>query len=266
MDQNNQKLTTQFELKKFGLEKTLTYLHGFFLPEIGRIADQSINAIPASNARQIIENKVGQNYRPMIHLDLSGKIHNVVELLKEEPNNHLTLIADAVIIKKDWPVAIDTFLGDCTCNIMVGPEHLGFIHAGRPELFDGIIEHFFEKWPDALAETAVFMGPGICGKHYEVPNLEPIKGTELTQFACRSKWNGPGYDVKAALKFQLAKYLEKQNIQDVNICPFCEIEKGNTEWASATFYKLQNEIDPNFPKYTPRDCPIYSSLPANWLL
>lgn len=255
--------TTQFQINP---EHTLTYIHGATLPEIGRIADQNIDAIPANQAREVIENKTGPNQSPIIHLDLSGKPHNNVELLETMPNNHLTLIADAVIIKKDWQVSIATFLGDCTCDIVEGPEHLGFIHAGRPELFDGIIDKFFEKWPDDLSKTTVFMGPGICGEHFEVPRLDTIAGTDLMQFACKSKWNGPGYDVKAALKFQFAKYLEEQNFKDINICPFCEIEKGNTEWASATYYRLQNEIDPSFPRYTPRDCPIYSSLPANWLL
>lgn len=230
--------------------QTLFYFHGTSFPEIGRIADKSEKAISANDARHAIEATFEYQYGPIIHLDLSGKVHNIVKKITKEPHRHQTYIADAAIVQNNWSVAIETFLGDCTCNIIVGPNHTGFIHAGRPELFDGIIDAFFKQWPDPLDQTSAFVGPGLCGKHYEMPDASRIQGTNLMQFICQTTSETQGFDVTQAIIFQLKQYLSNRIIS-ANICPYCEIEKGNTQWASATYYQK------NSNEKSPRDCALF---------
>lgn len=236
---------------------TLSYLHstganvGF---QIGNIVDP---ATPADKAREVIEQTLNYDFGPILHVSLGHKEHDKVITLQDKPNTHTVLNCDAVIFDRFWQIGIETMLGDCASIAVIGSDHVGFIHAGRPELFSGIVPRFMRDWPDARGDTAIFLSPSICGQHYELPDISAITGTPLEQFVCQTVWGTQGYDVASAIEWsfgylgidQMLRFDCEQTGFD---CPFCAREAGHTQWASDQYCRVR-QLDPLHP-YSPRDC------------
>ena len=130
---SNHRLPGQHRLTYFGDARLIF--------PIGNIGDKSEGAVSADNARKVVEGVFGTMYDPIIHLALGphdgslGFGHNNVVVLDELPNQHTTVIADAVIFPKpsegSGAVAIETLLGDCAVVCFASNDHLGFMHVGR---------------------------------------------------------------------------------------------------------------------------------------
>ena len=245
----------------FGLTKGLTLSHihssgssGIF--PIGNILDPDT---PADQARRIIEREIGYSCGPIVHVTLNHQEHGKVIVLDELPEAHTELNCDAVIFPKGWYIAVETMLGDCPCIIIDGPEHLGFIHGGRPELFAGIIPNFMELWPDPLEQTKACFSPGICGRHYELLDVSAVAGTSLAEYVCETVWGTQGYDLVSAYREEFKKGGIVPFWGDSQVCcPFCEridhIGQGYaTDFASDQFFRVK-KMDPHKRPFSPRDC------------
>ena len=234
----------------------LSYLHSTGANDdfpIGNIVDPET---PADKAREVIEQTLDYEFGPIVHVSLGHKEHNKVITLELQPDKHILLNCDAVIFPKKWRIGVETMLGDCTCNIIVGTEYIGFMHAGRPELFGDLIPRFYESWIEVekLADSAVVMGPGICGEHYELADLSAVAGTRRANYGIKTIWETPGYDVWRAIigEFRGFGFPHVFEFPAEFHCPFCARIHGHDEWASDQYCRVK-KLDPKHP-YSPRDC------------
>jgi copper oxidase (laccase) domain-containing protein len=236
----------------------LSYLHstgkqGDF--PIGNVQDPDTTAVAA---RIAIEQTIGKAYGPIVHMSLAHKEHNQVLVLNEMPNSHTTVNCDSIIFPRWWRISLETLVADCACIVVMGFDHMAFMHVGRPELFGGLIQSFMQKWPDSPEETSLFIGPAICGKHYELPDISAVAGTDLDRFACKTVWDTQGYDVTSAIEWVFADHGVDQilrfncGIPNAHDCPFCARLGGATRWGSDQYCRVKG-LDPEHP-YSPRDC------------
>jgi len=235
----------------------LSYLHstgnqGDF--PIGNIVDPET---PAVNAREVIEQTIGLEYGPIVHVSLAHQEHNKVVVLDSMPTGHMLLNCDAVIFPKRWRIGVETLLGDCTCSIVASADYIGFMHIGRPELFGGLISRFSESWVevDENQSASVHIGPGICGKHYELPDLSAVAGTQLEVYKTVTEWGTQGYDMYQAITAQFRGLGFPHVLEfpsDVH-CPFCARQQSVcSSWASDQYFRVKG-MDPSRP-FSPRDC------------
>ena len=238
--------------------------HNQFFP-VGFIGDKRDGATTPDDARQIAEAVFGSKYDPIIHLALGHEKHNLVQVLDEVPDKHATIVGDAVIVRKPAdgirvkPIAIGTFLGDCPVVCVASKEWLGFVHCGRPEAMaePSVIEAFLEAWPSPTEETEAHIGPGICGHHYGLKTLDEKYGRYGTNCAFEG-------EVGFALAWFILATLIDRNIElsrktvNSGICPYCEREKGNAEWASDQWFKRNRPGE-----HSPRDWAVYTYTPSS---
>ena len=240
----------------FGSPYRLDYVghHNQFFP-IGHIGDKREGAITTDQGRTTVEEAFGSKYSPIIHLALGHEKHNIVHVLDEVPRKHLTLVADAVIVRKpersirSKPIAIGTLLGDCPVVCVTSDEWLGFVHCGRPEAMDepSVIEVFLTTWPSPTEETEIYVGPGICGRHYGLKTLDEKYNPYKTECPFEGE---VGFDLAQFILATIADINSDLVCNTVNngTCPYCQREAGEEAWASDQWFKRNRSGE-----FSPRD-------------
>lgn len=243
-----------------GSDWKLYYLHQSAEFPLGEIGNPETKP---DKDRALIEEVLGDEFGPIIHMALAPHlIHNIVEILDEVPVEHRTIVADGIIIPKDNRFSVETFVGDCPVIIVDSPMWLGMIHAGRPEIVDGVVREFFARWPGMHTSepTWVFVGPGISGGFYELPQIP--KGFE--QYEMKTIWGTQGFDISTALSDQIERFgiIPQEDIVWSGTDPFEKNRLGYFEWASNEWYKrLPPDEKTGKKKYSPRDCAFLSYTP-----
>lgn len=133
-----------------------------------------------STARQSVLEHLGLKAKTVLSLSLDVSFG--VHWLESRPPNH------SILHQQGWPAEgvwipvgqTDLFLlvGDCFPLAVYEPTYhvMGMFHAGRPELQAGLLERFFELGQEHgidFTHLRVFIGPGICPKHYVFQTLPP---------------------------------------------------------------------------------------------
>ena len=227
-------------------------------------------AIGADQARNVVEQQLGDIYGPIVHVALAphdgtnGVGHNRVVCHGELRENQ-THVCDAVILAKhERPFAIETMLGDCACIIVSNDDYLGFIHCGTPELFAGLLGDFFVAWPTLMGMTEIFLGPCITGRNYlydpkKVPHrfhsfLRECDGEDTV-------WDeGWTFGLAEAISAELRTW-GARSITDCVIDPFTENVNGNHQWASARYWKdLKDRLEIG-DGLSPRNCAFFVYRP-----
>ncbi len=204
--------------------------------------------ISADQAREVVERMFGYVYGPILHmalapheLDKGGMGHNVIETYSSILDRHTTRTADGLIMPKTASFMMGTFVGDCAVLAVNGPNYMGMIHAGRPELMESpsVISNFFGVWPDPVDETFVQLGASITGPHYEYDkahNDDPAR--------CITRWGTVGWDPVVAIYEQLTDAgidtHDDDRFNNVSIDPFQMCSLGHTEWASARWWRHEH--------------------------
>lgn len=231
---------------------------------IGYIGDLST---PADSARLVIDRTLGTEFGPIRHIALGHEKHGQIvvatdvadELEKQDglfPS--MTDNCDGIIVKRrDAPLVISTFLGDCAAVIVSSKNHVGYMHVGRPEVMaepKGVIENFFEKWTDEPHETRVWVGPCIKGWHYELPEIP----TRFIRYTTRTFWETQGFNLHIAIIDQISQHglIEGCDIRNVDIDPFAVNMKGDHSWAASDQYYRREGRNLNHPQFSPRNAAL----------
>lgn len=242
-----------------GSDWALYYLHQSEEFPLGEIGNPETKP---DKDRALVESVLGNEMGPIIHMALAPHPkHNIVEMLAEVPAEHQTVVADGLIIPKDRRFAAETFVGDCPVIVVDSSQWLGMIHAGRPEVVDGVIEQFFARWPGMAVSdpTSIFIGPGISGGFYELPQIP--EGFE--HYKTTTIWGTQGFDVLAAIEDQIEKFsfLSRVDFVYAGTDPFAEHRVGHNQWASNEWYKRQSAAT-GVKRCSPRDCALLAYQPA----
>lgn len=132
-------------------------------------------------------------------------------------------VADALVT--DLPgVALGVLVADCVPVVAVAPGAVGVAHAGRAGAMAGIVPAMLTALDELgadLAETAVTLGPAICGACYEVPaDMRDDVVAALPGSATTTRQGTPGLDLRAGLARQLAG----AGVGEVTVSPRCTAE------------------------------------------
>ncbi|MEI6144189.1 MAG: hypothetical protein WCP91_01165 [Candidatus Berkelbacteria bacterium] len=226
--------------------------------------------IGPTQARATIEESYQMKYGPIIHLALAphdgslGFGHDKVVVLNGLPDKHTTIVADAVVVPKIFgPFAVETLLGDCSCNIVANPDWIGFIHAGTPELFEGLLDNFEGEWR-YMDQSHVFMGPCITGRNYAYdPEKVPEKYKSFLLEADGSDTifdDGYTFGLAEAVYSELDKW-GAASLDNCLVDPFTE-NLGGGGWASARYYQFLKNVRGAGDGLSPRDMALFHFEPA----
>ncbi|MCD0451484.1 polyphenol oxidase family protein [Actinocorallia sp. API 0066] len=112
-------------------------------------------------------------------------------------------VPDTDAVFTDRPgLALAALGADCPAVVVSGPGWTGAAHAGRAGTLNGVVPALVNALRKAGAtELTAFIGPGICGRCYEVPEAMHADAPEVMRATTR--WGTPGLDLRAALTAQL---------------------------------------------------------------
>jgi copper oxidase (laccase) domain-containing protein len=167
---------------------------------IGDVESQK-SAIP------IIERHVEEIYPDALHLHLFLRYHtrhNIVVPVLDFVGSRMVIAADGAIFRRGSGIVVETCVADCNVIAVYGKEHIGFMHAGRPETVDRIVPEFAKLWRELKEDSAnatAIVGPGIGLYHYELGEdvLEQIRHVpELVPQIDKTVWRSWGFNVTGA--------------------------------------------------------------------
>ncbi|MCC3299150.1 polyphenol oxidase family protein [Arthrobacter caoxuetaonis] len=117
--------------------------------------------------------------------------------------------ADA-LLSTDGSTPLAVMVADCLPVLFAGTAPGGKLvtaaaHAGRRGLLDGILLNTVHALRDAgAADISAWIGPGVCGRCYEVPASMLDEAVHLPGAISRTSWGTPALDLPAAAAAQLA--------------------------------------------------------------
>lgn len=249
---NRNEIPLPEKMKMSGLG--LDYLHTDDELKLGEINNPNT---PVDKAIAEIERVAGEEYGPIYTLRLGPHpCHNIVLSIGECKKSGC-FTGDALIVRRsNEKFSIATFVGDCPVIIVANPTYIGFIHCGRPELMDDILPAFFSSWNNPNSDPdIVFVGPGINGKYYELPQIP----NGLERFKTETIWKTQGFDLLGLIKHQL-KYAGRDDVSWSGIDPYQKRLDGDTAWASDQWYKKDNVPG---EQASPRDCALLTYKPRH---
>ncbi|MER2135345.1 MAG: polyphenol oxidase family protein [Arthrobacter sp.] len=133
-------------------------------------------------------------------------------------------VADA-LLSADGSAPLAVMVADCLPVIFAGTGPRGVVtaaaHAGRRGLLDGILPNTVAAMrTQGAAAIRAWIGPGVCGRCYEVPAEMLADASHLPAAASQTSWGTPALDLPAAALAQL----EELNIS-VQVVPGCTMEE-----------------------------------------
>ncbi|WP_123670906.1 polyphenol oxidase family protein [Actinocorallia herbida] len=113
-------------------------------------------------------------------------------------------VPDTDAVFTDTPgLALAALGADCPGVVVAGDGWVGAAHAGRVGTLGGVVPALVEAMRKAGADDlAAFIGPGACGRCYEVP--EEMRAASPLAMRSTTSWGTPALDLRAALTAQLA--------------------------------------------------------------
>ena len=142
----------------------------------------------------------------------------------------LAPVADAAVSVEGRPLAI--MVADCIPVVLVGSVEgektvpvLAVAHAGRRGLLDGVLQATVARMRElGAARITAWLGPGICGACYEVPEAMRAESTELIpQVHSVTGSNTPGLDLPAGAR----AVLEAAGVEVSTECSRCTYEESS---------------------------------------
>ncbi|MFZ3415207.1 polyphenol oxidase family protein [Arthrobacter sp. 3Tela_A] len=133
-------------------------------------------------------------------------------------------VADA-LLSPDGSAPLAVMVADCLPVLFAGPGPHGVVtaaaHAGRRGLIDGILSNTVAAMRSAgAARIQAWIGPGVCGRCYEVPAEMRAEASHLPGAASQTSWGTPALDLPAAALSQL----QGLNVS-VEAIPGCTMEE-----------------------------------------
>ncbi len=114
--------------------------------------------------------------------------------------------ADGVVTTSSQ-LALAVLVADCTPVLLVDQAAgvAAAVHAGRPGMMSGIVGRALEVMTDLGARSIrATVGPSVCGRCYEVPELMRAQAANISPAAAAMSWQGtPAIDVAAGVVEQL---------------------------------------------------------------
>ncbi len=116
-------------------------------------------------------------------------------------------VADA-LLSTDGSAPLAVMVADCLPVLFAGSGPHGVVtaaaHAGRRGLLDGILPNTVAAMRSAGAvRIQAWIGPGVCGRCYEVPAEMIAEASHLPGAASQTSWGTPALDLPAAANLQL---------------------------------------------------------------
>jgi len=154
------------------------------------------------------------------------------------------------IFTRDKSVVLAVFFADCMPVFFYDPisEFAGLIHLGWRGISQNFVistVSFLEKEiPSSIPSVKVVMGPGICGKHFEISQELAYVFPEI--YLTRKK-DKVFVNLRKVVKDHLVNAgIKEKNIYDLNLCSFEEenlfsFRRNKTEERNAAFLKLGSE-------------------------
>lgn len=117
--------------------------------------------------------------------------------------------ADA-LVSPDGSAPLAVMVADCLPVIFAGESGRGVVtaaaHAGRRGLLDGILPNTVAALRAAgAARIQAWIGPGVCGRCYEVPDAMLAEAHHLPGAASLTSWGTSALDLPAAATLQLQR-------------------------------------------------------------
>lgn len=112
------------------------------------------------------------------------------------------------IVTTEACLGLVVLVADCTPVLLADPDRgvIAAVHAGRPGLAAGVVPAALDRMRDLGArEIVAVVGPSVCGRCYEVPDVMRAQVSSVAPAAHAVTWTGtPALDVAAGVVEQLA--------------------------------------------------------------
>lgn len=138
------------------------------------------------------------------NLLFANQIHSDVVVLAESPWD-TPPDADAIVTTTPG-LFLAVMVADCVPVVLLSDEVVGVAHAGRAGMTSNIVTATVEVMRRAGAgEISAFLGPSVCARCYEVPELLRDQCSDVVPYAASVTRHGtPSLDLAAGVTGQLA--------------------------------------------------------------
>jgi len=177
--------------------------------------------------RDLAARALGMTYRDLVTCQ---QVHGVRVRLVEGPNRQAWdrgLPGTDALVTRRRGVALTILGADCLPVLLADPDAgvVGAAHVGRAGLVGGILHETLRVMTEQGAEptrTRATLGPGACGRCYEVPE-KMANDVERLAPGSRSttSWGTPALDLTAGARAQLLA----AGLADVSVVGGCTIEQ-----------------------------------------
>ena len=127
------------------------------------------------------------------------------------------------VVSRSRDLALAVLTADCTPVLLADTEAgvVGAAHAGRPGLLAGVVPATVAAMVELGADPArmtVRLGPAVCGRCYEVPDLMREEAAAIAPGSyATTSWGTPAIDVGGGVRGQLTD-LGVVKITDSTVC------------------------------------------------
>ncbi|MEO8744847.1 MAG: peptidoglycan editing factor PgeF [Candidatus Dormiibacterota bacterium] len=197
------------------------FVHGFSTMAIGSVGlTHAPDPVPVLASRRAFARLLGID----MELTTAGAVHGTTVARVDEPGDVVQRTDGLVTDRKG--VALFATFADCYPIVLWDPVHraLGLAHAGwrgtQAGIAGAVVETMAREYGSEPKDMRVGIGPGICGKCYEV-------GEDVaSQFDARFVTSGPDdrflLDLAAANRAQL----EEAGVSEVHVLGLCTKESS----------------------------------------
>lgn len=193
----------------------------------GNYRENNLGAHVGDDPADVAQNRTALAKELGAALVFTDQVHGIqVHTVAQHPTTPITLgeVADGQVTKLG-AVSLIVMVADCI-PVLLADSHAGVIgvaHAGREGLRAGIIQQTVAAMKRDGARPGaiqVALGPAICGRHYEVPE---VMATQFEhQFpggATVTVWDSSGLDLRAGAH-QVLTELGISHVTDVANCTY----------------------------------------------
>ncbi|MFC5908353.1 peptidoglycan editing factor PgeF [Streptacidiphilus monticola] len=140
---------------------------------------------------------------------------------ERQPAGHAPSVDAVVTDRPDLVLAVLT--ADCTPLLLVDPvaRVVGAAHVGRPGLaahVTGTVLRLMRERGAHPERVSALIGPGVCGRCYEVPaDLRAAVAEDTPAAYAETSWGTPSLDIPAGVRSQLAE-LGVTEVAELGVC------------------------------------------------
>ena len=180
------------------------------------------DATAVQHNRQILSHRLGVAHDRVVWM---RQVHGADAAVVDSPS--ATALADVDALATKTPrLALGVLVADCVPVILADDRAgvVGVAHAGRRGVADGVITAAVDAMrrlgatPDQMH---VILGPGICGRCYEVsPAIQQSVVTRVPNAATSTRDGAPGLDLAAGIRQQL----HDLGVRHIDVDERCTVE------------------------------------------